>query len=201
MSARTSGRCRRRQRNGQRLAQLLAHLAKAQILGAEIVSPLADAVRLVDGQQRQLALGDDREKSRRAEPLRRHVEQSAESVAQPRHRLALLIPALPAAQHHRRNAQRAQLPHLVGHQRNQRRDDQRESAQRDGRQLIAEALARAGRHHHQRVAAGQHVVHNFALLQTELFESEDRGQDGINIAHGWKFHSNSKRPACSAGLA
>ncbi len=53
-------RCRRGQRNSQRIAQLLAHLAKAQILRAEIVSPLADAVRLVDGQQRQLALGDDR---------------------------------------------------------------------------------------------------------------------------------------------
>ncbi len=176
-------RCRRCQCDGERPAQLLSHLAKAQIFRAKIVSPLADAVRLVDGQQRQLASGDDGEKARRAEALRRDVEESAEALAQLRHCRKLLIPALAAREHPGRNAQRAHLPHLVGHQRNQRRDDQREPAQCSRRQLVAEALARSGRHHNKRVAIGEHVVDDLALLRAKLFEPEDRSQDGIGIVH------------------
>ena len=44
--------------------------------------------------------------------------------------------------------------HLVLHQRDQRRDDQRQVRPHQRRQLVTERLARAGGHHHQHVAAG-----------------------------------------------
>ena len=44
---------------------------------------------------------------------------------------------------------------LVLHQRDQRRDDERQPRQQQGRDLIAERLARAGGHDGQRVPSGQ----------------------------------------------
>ena len=45
-----------------------------------------------------------------------------------------------------RQAQRLELIDLVFHQRDQRRNDQRQAVERHGRQLVAEALSAAGRH-------------------------------------------------------
>src|SRR5262245_1558417 len=44
------------------------------ILGPEIVSPLRDAVRFVDGEERELGASEQLEKPRRQEPLGRDVE-------------------------------------------------------------------------------------------------------------------------------
>ena len=50
-----------------------------------------------------------------------------------------------------------ELVALVLHQRDQRRDDERDAGQQERGQLVAQRLARAGRHHRERRAARQHV--------------------------------------------
>jgi len=57
----TDGR-RRRRGEGQhgRVSQILNHGAKPQVIGAEVVAPLADAVRLVDDEQGRLGRVDGR---------------------------------------------------------------------------------------------------------------------------------------------
>ena len=72
----------------------------------------------------------------------------------------------------RRDAPGLELLHLVLHQRDERRDDQRQPLQHHRRQLVAEALARAGGHHHHHVAPGEHRVHHLGLARPEGGESE-----------------------------
>src|SRR5262249_15194986 len=61
---------------------------------------------------------------------------------------------------------------LVLHQRDQRGDDQGQPLQHHRRQLVAEALAGAGGHHHDDVAPGEHGVHHLGLPGPEGGESK-----------------------------
>ena len=60
-----------------------------------------------------------------------------------------------------------QRRHLVVHQRDQRRDDDGQAIREDGRQLVAERLAAAGGHQHQRIAAIQDMLNRLPLLRSE----------------------------------
>ena len=61
---------------------------------------------------------------------------------------------------------------LVLHEGDQRADDQRDPGQKQGGQLVAEALAAAGRHHAEDVAAVQHLLDDLALAGAELLQAE-----------------------------
>ena len=61
---------------------------------------------------------------------------------------------------------------LVGHQRDERRDDDREVLAHQRRELVAERLAGARRHDHQDVAPGQRGPHRILLTGAERGESE-----------------------------
>ena len=79
----------------------------------------------------------------------------------------------------------AQLPQrrdLVVHQRDQRRDDDRGA--RTGRAPApgSRALAAAGRHQHERVAAGEDVAHHLLLQAAEAGEAEDAPQHLPRVA-------------------
>jgi hypothetical protein len=66
--------------------------------------------------------------------------------------------------------------HLVLHQGDQRRDDQREVGPHQRGELVAERLARARRHHDQHVAVGQCGVDRLALARPERREAEQLAQ-------------------------
>ena len=87
-----------------------------------------------------------------------------------------------------RQCQRLQLIDLVLHQRDQRRDDQRQAVQHQGRQLVAEAFAAAGGHDAQAVASGQHGGDDLLLPGAEGAQPELR-QVGfqvwcVEVGHG-----------------
>ena len=60
-----------------------------------------------------------------------------------------------------------QLIDLVLHQGDQRRDDQRQPVQHQGRQLVAEAFAAAGGHDAQAIASCQHGRNDLLLAVAE----------------------------------
>ena len=156
------------QRQPRHAGEALVQHAQAQVLLAEVVAPLADAMRLVDGEQaEQPALVQriqHRQEARRQDALGRRVQQHQPARAAARARwpsasvacraccsgrLACTpssssaptwscISAISGRHHHRHAA-----PGAVAH---------------DGRHLVAQALAAAGGHQHQRVAAADHVV-------------------------------------------
>ncbi len=80
----------RRQRDRRRVAQRLAHVGQAQVVRAEVVAPLADAVGLVDGEEPDLDLGEGPAEALVGEALWRNVEQLVSPQAQRRQPVLLL---------------------------------------------------------------------------------------------------------------
>ena len=155
------------ERDARHAGKALVQHAQAQVLRAEIVPPLGDAMRLVDGEQaEQLPLVQriqHRQEARRQDAFRRRIQQHQPARAQ----LALDRPTLPGCRacEFRKLActpsffERADL---VVHQRDQRRHHDRHAVPGavagDRRHLVTQALAAAGGHQHQRVAAADHML-------------------------------------------
>ena len=75
MSVAHVGRRGRGERDRRAAAEPLAHLRDAQIAGAEVVAPFADAVRLVHREQRYAELAQPLGRAADVESLGRDVEQ------------------------------------------------------------------------------------------------------------------------------
>ena len=142
-----------RERAHHRAAGQTVHeLLDAQIAGAEVLSPLADAVGLIHRDHADKFFLREPLEARHLQPLRGDIDD--------------LIPALPGAVEHqgflvvgeavveegRRHTGLHQRAHLVLHQADQRRHHDGDAGQQQGRHLIADGFARAGGHH------GQHVL-------------------------------------------
>ena len=104
--------------------------------------------------------------------FRRHIEQSRETSLEFGENFALLLMILRTIHEEHGNAQSLQLFHLIGHQRDQGRDDDGEPFQHQGRQLEAQAFARTRRHDANHIAALHHVLNDLALMRTKLGELE-----------------------------
>ena len=162
------------------LRQQRAHLAEPAVLRAEVVPPLADAVRLVDGDEAHAHLRQPAHEAVAAvadQALGRHVQQARVSLAHGAHDVALLVLVEGAVVAGGRHAVGVQAVHLVLHQRDERRNDHRQPRLEQRRRLEAERLAAARRHHEQRVAAGEDRVHDLALVRPELRVAPVPGED------------------------
>ena len=163
--------------------ELIAQPPELAVLGPEIVPPLADAVRLVDGDEPHAAFAQEAAQAIAAladEPLRRHVEQPARIGSNPRQHLVALRQRQRAVQVGGRHAIHPKAIDLILHQRDQRRNDERHAAARRGRlwvddrrRLEAQRLAAAGRQHDDAVAALEDRLHRLALQRTEVGEPPD----------------------------
>ena len=165
------------------------------VFGAEVVPPLAHAVRFVDGEKTQLPARVQRiqqlQKARRGHALGRGVQQRDVPRQQlPLHGLGL-APVLRGIEEAGGHASFVQRVHLVLHEGDERRDDQRDAAPGplagDGRNLVAQRFAAARGHEHQRVAAARDVFDDVLLLPPEAGVAEDFAQDvcqGLNCGHG-----------------
>ena len=117
-------------------------LAQAQILRPEVVAPLRDAVRLVDGEK------IDRDSAHRGDdvvaqqPFRRDIEQPERAVVQAARHPSPLVVVGGGIEARRLDSELAQLGDLVAHQRDQRRNDQGQAAADDRRKLEAAATCR-----------------------------------------------------------
>ena len=110
--------------------KVLAHATELAVLRPEVVSPLADAVRFIDGDEPHAELAEDPAEALAAvadEPLWRHIQQATAVLTEARHHRVALARALGAVQVRSFDAIDAQPVDLILHQRDQRRDDQRET--------------------------------------------------------------------------
>ena len=172
-------RLRRRRRAGhhRRPPEPVGDLRQPQVVGPEVVPPLGDAVRLVDRDQvdpplRRSRRGRRSSRSAPASSRRSAPRRRAPSSSGARSRLL----AHPRGDHRHRVPGRGQPPPLVPHQRDQRADDDRQVLRRQPGQLVAEALAAAGRHHDQRVAPLQRRLDRLPLPRPPVLEPELRQQ-------------------------
>ena len=148
---------RGRQGDGRRVAQQLAEIAQAGVVGAEIVSPLADAMGLVDRQQlRSHRRGPPRGTARcETAPAPRRPAGTARPPCWSSRAYCSAI-GRRAVDERDRQPERLELIDLVLHQGDQRRDDQRQAVEDHGRQLVAEAFSAAGGHDAEAIPPRKH---------------------------------------------
>ena len=72
--------------------------------------------------------------------------------------------------------------HLVLHEGDQRRYDEREPVEAQRGELVTQRLAAPGRHQRQRVVAGEHAADDLLLQRPEALVAEPRLQSGMD---GW----------------
>ena len=127
MSSRTRGRGRGGERQHGRRTQFLVGLRNVEVVGPEVVAPDADAVRLVDDQAGDAAVPHQLDKGALAQPFGRDVEQPVAAIAQIVEGGAQAVAFVGAVERDGVRLERRRQPFdLILHQRDQRRDDQRE---------------------------------------------------------------------------
>jgi hypothetical protein len=169
--------CRCRERDARHVRETLVQHRQLNVFGPEIVPPLRHAVRFVDREQADARLFEQIEKTRRHEPLGRDIQQIELAVAQ----RALGGRGLGAGQRRiqigRAHADLVQRRDLVLHQRDQRRNHDAHAVPRlaahERGNLIAQRLAAARRHQHERIAARRDMLDDLVLLAAKRGIAED----------------------------
>ena len=151
--------------------------AQAAILRPEVVTPFADAVGLVDGQERQRHLLQKIERPIGEQPLGREIQQLQSLGFDFVGDLALLGSGERAVDASRADAAIHERVDLILHQRDQRRDHDRQPGHGERRRLEAETLAAAGGQHHERIAALDDGPHRLGLQRAEVVVAPDFSQD------------------------
>jgi hypothetical protein len=177
------------ERDARHVREALVQLRELQVVLAEVVAPLADAMRLVDRDQAQQPALVQRRQHRHETRVRHAFRRGVQQYEAAAHQLALDVLRGVAAQRRVQerggNAELLERADLVVHQRDQRADDQRHAVPRavarDRRHLVAQALAAAGGHQHHRVAAAGDGLDDVSLLAAERAVAEDLLQDRVQI--------------------
>lgn len=88
-----------------------------------------------------------------------------------------------------------ELGELVFHQCDERRDDQRGSAESDGRKLVAKRLPCPGGHHEQKIATVDCGAANGFLVGAKALEAEDRVQEASEVVRIGRSGQNAADPS------
>ena len=148
-------------------------LADHAVVGTKVMPPLRDAVSLVNGDERGRTFGEHLGKTGNAQSLRcdeEKVERAGKIVD-----AGLTRDGAVEAGVNARDAQVecGELGDLVFHERDERRDDERGSAEGDGGKLVAQRLPCPGGHDEEQVAAfDRGAAHRF-LVGAKACEAED----------------------------
>ena len=158
------GRCR--ERHDGHAGKQFAQLPQLRVFGSEVVAPVRDAVGLVDGEERDARLLQ-RAHHAAYESFGRNVEQfhlAFHAAVDDEAVVSLVVVAVHCFCLYSVGLQRA---HLVFHQRDEGRHDDRHSLPEQGGYLEAQRLATARGHQHQRIAAANGVADDFLLHRAE----------------------------------
>ena len=146
----------RGERRHRHVGELRHEPVQAEVVLAEIVPPLADAMGLVDGDHRQAGGLEDRHEVLHHQPLGRQVQQ-VQFPGRKAPRDAGAVRAVEGTVEQLRPQPVGDRGvDLVLHQRDQRADDQARALHHVGGQLVAQALAPAGGHDGEHIPPGQH---------------------------------------------
>ena len=163
-------------RGGERhegdLREAFAELGNLPILGAEIVAPLADAVRLINGEEVHAPTFEIGEHPREHEAFGRGVEEAELAVVQAAQAGASLVGVEGGIQERRRDAAGGERVHLVFHQRDEGRDDDGEAAAGERGELETQRLAAAGGQQGDHVLARERVADDLLLQRAEAGVAE-----------------------------
>ena len=190
-------------------------VSQKPVVGPEVVTPLRDAMRLVDDEPRDRHVAEDAHEGIRREALGRDIQQAQIPGTRGLHRLAAHLAGQHRVQRRRPNSPLVQLVHLVFHQRDQRRHHQCRPWQQDGGKLKAERLSRSRRHDGQHIVPLHHGAHEVLLTGAkrrvpEVFVKRRHqidhrcsprsvhGHAGMPVEKGASDDDGSRRDECQA---
>jgi len=166
-----------RQRNARDRREALVQHRQLDVFRSEVVAPLRHAVRLVDREQRDLRTFEQREEAFGEQPFRRDIQQVEFARFERLLHLARRARIQRRVEEGRVDAGQLQRIDLVLHQRDQRRHHHAGTGAHDRRDLVAQRLAAAGGHQHQRVATVDQVADDLLLVAAEFPIAEHPAQD------------------------
>ena len=168
----------------QRDVQHPPQVADPQVVRAEVVAPLAHAMRLVHRDEADIRPPQHPLGAARGEPLRREVEELQRPRLHRRPHRVGLLGRVARGQGARLDAGRPERAHLVAHERDQRGDDDRDARAQQRGELVAERLAAAGGHDGEGVLAHGHSAHDLLLPGAEVVVAEDLAQHRARVGGG-----------------
>jgi hypothetical protein len=167
--------------------------SQTPVIRTEIVTPLRNAVCLVDDEPRDRQFAEEPQELTGREPFGRHIQQpQAPGAGSAQH----AVPAVGGQHRMQRagpNSAAVQLVDLILHQRDERRDHERRARQHDRRQLIGERLARAGRHHGEHVVSAEDSLDDLLLPVPVFPVSEVRAQLPQRLGPQLLRHAHRRR--------
>ena len=179
----TLGRRSGKRHHGWTARQLRDEIAYRQIRRTEILTPLRNAMRLVNGKQGDGRARCERKKPRIIQSLGRNVEQ----IDFPRQRRfqnrRLLERRKRRIQARGANARFGQTAHLIAHKRDKGAYDKRHPGQHDAGNLIANAFAGTGRHDGKGVAPRKQSLDNTTLTRPEVLIAIVLPQNFARLPH------------------
>ena len=154
------------------------------IFGSEIMAPLGDAVRLVDRKRGDVPFFQVLVPTLEHEPFGRGVEQAILAAVQAAEPRACLGSVERGIEKRRRHAARLELIDLILHERDQRRDDDREAVAHERGELETKRLATTGGQQREHILAGESRLANLALERAERRIAEGGFERMQEIGHG-----------------
>ena len=149
------------------LGKILEELGDAHVAGAKIVAPLAHTMRFVHGDHCHVQAGEGFPKAFELQPLWRDIEQIQLAGARQAHRFGEMLGRRGAGQRARCHAHFHEPVLLVLHQRDERRDHERQPRHADRRDLVAQRFSAACRQDRQGVAPAHQGGDDLPLAGTE----------------------------------
>ncbi|MNF56383.1 hypothetical protein D3C84_378670 [compost metagenome] len=163
------------------MGKQLGQLAQLQVFGAEVMTPLRNAVGFVDGEQRNIKALQERQHARLDQAFWCQVQHFHFATLDPCGQVTLLLGAQGRIEGRGGNTQFVQGRDLIVHQRNQRRNHDRQAFAQQCRHLETQGFAATGRHQHQGVAAAGHALNDCTLAATETVVAEDVLEDALSL--------------------
>ena len=160
---------RRRESHDGCLRESVVQNAQLRILGSEIVSPLADAVSFVNGDETDLDF-TEQERDLCDQPFGRHIKKFDVAGQTTPLDDQILIHIVAAVERFGRDTIGFERFHLIIHQTDQRRHHNSRPRQGQSRNLVTQTLPAACRHQHEAIVARDNIVDDFALVRSERAE-------------------------------
>ena len=156
---------------------------KLPVFRAEVVSPLRDAMRLVDRKGTHIPIAEIFLPVVEHEALGRGVEQAELPLVQPAQSGFAVRDLERRIQKCRCDSSRFKLVHLILHQRDQRRNHHGQTFSQQRWKLEAKRFPPSGRQQRKCIAPGQRGLDDLALERTEFVIAECLLQRFLNVVH------------------
>ena len=162
----------RRQGNGLNAPQSLAKPTESLVVWTEVVSPFADAMGFVDRQKLDRGRSNRVQKSGVPKPFWCDINHGVVPTSHMFEPLILLGCRQRTIDQRGGNTAIRERVHLIFHQRNQRRHNDRQAGSDQTGQLVAKAFAAARRHYAQAIVACNNVANDILLAFAKILKAK-----------------------------